>query len=156
MSLPRIFVFCNTMNCHEGAGDWHSMVALAEDGTGLAGHICSSHGWAAHDMGINPDGWKRDLYAAHYPAGFEVVWVEDPRPGKNLALDAAYARCQAARPSEAPTPACPRCKGSGKHDSPSYALDDNCPSCGGSGYASAPTPGSEAAPADPQTREETP
>jgi hypothetical protein len=72
------------------------MVALAEDGTGLAGHICSSHDWAPHDMGIAPDGWKRDIYAAHYPQGFEMIWVDDPTPGKHAGLDAAYAACRAA------------------------------------------------------------
>lgn len=73
--LPRIYVFCNTQDCH--GGNWHSMCAIAEDGTPLAGHVCSNHGFANHDMGISPDGWKRDLYAAHYPNGFEVRGVED-------------------------------------------------------------------------------
>ena len=71
--IPRIFVFCNS--CRAGL---HSMVALAEDGKVLAGHACSDHGWAAHDMGIHEDGWKRDAYAAHYPNGFTVEWAENP------------------------------------------------------------------------------
>lgn len=70
-ALPKIFVFCN--GCSPG---WHNFVALAEDGAGLAGHVCSDHGYARHDMGIDEDRWKRDLYAAHYPDGFEVVYVE--------------------------------------------------------------------------------
>jgi hypothetical protein len=107
MPLPRIFVFCNTVECEKPPGDWHSMVALAEDGTGLAGHICSSHGWARHDMGIDPAGWKRDIYAKHYPEGFEVVWVEDARPGHNPDLDAAYARCQEKRRAESAGSAAP-------------------------------------------------
>jgi len=45
--------------------------------------------FAAHDMGIDENGWKRDLYAAHYPNGFEVVWVEKPREHEGLM--AAYA-----------------------------------------------------------------
>ena len=69
--LPKIFVFCN--GCLPG---WHSFAAIAEDGAVLAGHVCSDHGWAHHDMGVNEDGWKRDLYAAHYPNGFEVEYVE--------------------------------------------------------------------------------
>jgi hypothetical protein len=72
--LPAIYVFCNQKNC-DGSGDWHSMIAVAEDGTALAGHICSSHSWAMHDMGVNEDGWKRELYAAHYPNGFRVIWL---------------------------------------------------------------------------------
>lgn len=71
--LPKIFVFCNSCS-HE----WHVMWAIAEDGEALASHVCSHHGFAAHDMGINENGWKRELYEAHYPDGFEVVWVEDP------------------------------------------------------------------------------
>jgi hypothetical protein len=93
MSKPKIFVFCN--GC---SPQWHSFVALAEDGTGLTGHICSSHGWAAHDMGVDEDGWKRDIYAKHYPDGFEVEYVEitckadvDKHPG----LVAAFAKNKA-------------------------------------------------------------
>jgi hypothetical protein len=85
--LPKIYVFCN--NCSPG---WHSMVAVAEDGTHLAGHICSNHGYANHDMGISATGWKRDKYAAHYPDGFEVVGVEDPKPGQHAGLDEALRR----------------------------------------------------------------
>lgn len=68
---PKIFVFCN--GC---SPEWHPHCAIAEDGAVLAQHLCSHHGWALHDMGVREDGWKRDLYAAHYPDGFEVVYVE--------------------------------------------------------------------------------
>lgn len=71
-SLPCIFVWCN--QCSAG---WHSGVAIAEDGTGLAGHASTDHTWLLHDMGVQPNGFKRDVYAAHYPAGFNVVWVDD-------------------------------------------------------------------------------
>lgn len=81
--MGKIYVFCNNRGC-DGRGDWHEMAAYAEDGTYLAGHLCSHHGWAAHDMGIHPDGWKRDLYAAHYPDGFEVVWVQEPATHEGL------------------------------------------------------------------------
>jgi hypothetical protein len=99
MSLPKIFVFCNSC-----APQWHSMLALSEDGECLAGHLCSSHGWAAHDMGIHPDGWKRDLYATKYPDGFEVVWVEDagaPEGEFLAAIEKAKARSAANREAEA-------------------------------------------------------
>ena len=82
--LPKIFVFCNSC-----APQWHSMLALAEDGTALAGHLCSDHGFASHDMGIHENGWKRDLYEAHYPDGFEVVWVEDFHAHEGLQKAAA-------------------------------------------------------------------
>lgn len=86
---PKIYVFCNT-RCG-GRGDWHSMVAIAEDGTGLAGHICSSHRWAFHDMGIDPEGWKRDIYAKHYPEGFEVCWVGSEEIDSHEGLRRAFA-----------------------------------------------------------------
>lgn len=90
MTLPRIFVFCQSCS-HE----WHHFMAVAEDGTVLAEHICSQHGFASHDMGIDEDGWKRDLYAAHYPDGFVVEMVGSPKthPG----LQAAYALNQQMR-----------------------------------------------------------
>lgn len=92
---PKIFVFCNSC-----VPEWHSMVAIAEDGTWLAGHICSHHGYAAHDMGINPNGWKRDKYAAHYPDGFEVEWVPDAHPGKHPGLDEACRLAALKAPAE--------------------------------------------------------
>lgn len=84
-ATPKIFVFCNCCS-----PEWHEMMAIAEDGHILTGHICSSHGWAWHDMGIDHDGWKRDLYAAHYPQGFEVEWV-DGNPLEHPGVKAAYA-----------------------------------------------------------------
>lgn len=91
---PKAFVFCNSCS-----PDWHSFVALAEDGTVLAGHICSHHGFAAHDMGVGEDGWKRDLYAAHYPDGFEVEYAEvtcKADAENHAGLKAALARARAA------------------------------------------------------------
>lgn len=93
-ALPKIFVFCN--GC---SPQWHNFVAIAEDGTGLTGHVCSHHGYAAHDMGVNENGWKRDIYAKHYPDGFEVEYCEvaskadlDAHPGLVAALDAHDAK----------------------------------------------------------------
>lgn len=71
--VKRIFLLIN-----EGKGtDWVSSIALAEDGTYLAGHISSDTEWAKHDIGLTSD-WKHDLYRAHYPDGYEVEWVENP------------------------------------------------------------------------------
>lgn len=87
--MSKVFVFCNNKGC-TGAGVWHPMYAVAEDGEALASHMCSSHGWARHDMGIDENGWKRDLYAAHYPNGFVVEWVENPET--HAALQDAFRR----------------------------------------------------------------
>jgi len=73
---PTIFVFCNSC-----APQWHGAVALAEDGTGLTGHVCSEHGWIGHDMGFSSD-WKHDVYNKHYPDGWSLEYVEvDDIPG---------------------------------------------------------------------------
>lgn len=88
-ALPKIFIFCNSC-----APEWHSAVALADDGTFLAGHVCSNHGFIQHDMGINSS-WKRDLYEKHYPGGYELVWVPNPRQD-NAALEAAVSKSNAA------------------------------------------------------------
>lgn len=87
---PKIYVWCNS--CSDG---WHVFMGMAEDGTFLASHVCSSHGFAPHDMGIDENGWKRDVYAKHYPQGFTVELVADAKahPG----LMSAYALNQAAR-----------------------------------------------------------
>lgn len=82
--MGTIYVWCNAC-----AHQWHEFMAMAEDGTYLAGHICSDHGFAHHDMGVDADGWKRDIYDKHYPEGYTVELVEDPASHKGIA--AAYA-----------------------------------------------------------------
>ena len=91
---PKVYAFING-----GRGNMLFPCALAEDGKVLAGHCSSSPGWARHDMGA--DGhctWKHELYAAHYPQGFEVEWVDDPttHPGCREAI----ARANAAAPPD--------------------------------------------------------
>lgn len=84
--LPKIFVWCN--GC---SPQWHNASAITEDGFGIGGHVCSSHGFIAHDMGVDKDGWKRDIYAKYYPDGFEVEYVDKEEirnhPGLTAALD---------------------------------------------------------------------
>lgn len=78
MSLPKIYVFCNQNGC-DGRGDWHNGMALAEDGTALAGHVSSSHSFLKSDLGnsrLGFSGFTRDEYDKHYPDGYEVVWLE--------------------------------------------------------------------------------
>ena len=62
-------------------------VAVAEDGTLLAGHLSSSIGWFASDMGLTSRR-KHDLYEAHYPDGYELIASEPPPEvhARNLAL----------------------------------------------------------------------
>lgn len=84
--LPKVFVFCNDTSPLGCIG-----VALAEDGTYLAGHASSSEAWLKHDMGVTGT-WKHDKYSEHYPGGYEVVYVpEDEVKAKSHAgLEAAY------------------------------------------------------------------
>lgn len=86
VSAPKIFVFCN------GVGPLgHIGVALAEDGTHLAGHASSNEDWLKHDMGVTGT-WKHDKYAEHYPDGYEVVYVpnDEVKAGSHAGLEAAY------------------------------------------------------------------
>jgi len=95
MDKPKIYVFVNTV--YENRSDVIPQ-ALAEDGTALASHFCSSVGFAKHDMGITSD-WKHDIYQKHYPDGYELEWVDNPNSHEGIAL--ACKRCheqQAAAP----------------------------------------------------------
>jgi len=87
---PKIYLTC--FPCHWGGHDDVHGQALAEDGTGLAGHLSSSESWAKHDMGLTSD-WKHDTYDEHYPQGYELVWIDnhstDPRWQAALALNKA-------------------------------------------------------------------
>lgn len=83
----RIYAFCNS--CSEG---WHGAMAMCEDGHVLAQHVCSSHGFIAHDLGVVGT-WKHEEYAAHCPDGFTVEMVDDPRT--HAGVQAAYKLNQA-------------------------------------------------------------
>lgn len=88
MSSPKIFCWVNS---GEGT-DWQTVLALAEDGTHLASHVSSSEDWAKHDIGISTDR-KHERYQAHYPDGYELVWVDNAKTHEGLL--AAYAKNQA-------------------------------------------------------------
>jgi hypothetical protein len=72
--MPKVFVFVNGRFGSDVVG-----CAVAEDGTVLpASHISSNEQWCRSDMGaIRGSKQKHDVYAAHYPDGFEVEWVDD-------------------------------------------------------------------------------
>lgn len=92
---PKIYCWVNS-----GRGtEWQVVMAMAEDGHALASHCSSSEYFAKHDIGLTSD-WKHDTYAKHYPDGYELVWVDDARPGECPGLDEAYAKNQALRPVE--------------------------------------------------------
>ncbi len=71
--VTTIYVFCNS--CEP---NWHSIASVTADGRGVAGHVCSHHGFVEHDMGFVGD-WKHDTYNEMFPDGWALEWVEDPR-----------------------------------------------------------------------------
>jgi len=92
VTQPTIFCF---INGPKGPGDV-LVSALAEDGTFLAEHLSSSVDWAKRDIGFLPMAGqasptrKHDLYAAHYPDGYELEWVDEPK--SHARLNCAYSK----------------------------------------------------------------
>ena len=80
--MSKIFCFINS-----GSPSWYSVVALAEDGYCLAGHISSNKGFAKHDIGITSN-WKHELYDEHYPNGYELIWLDNPETNEEFKLAA--------------------------------------------------------------------
>lgn len=96
-TLPKIFCFINSVDSFG-----YFPVALAEDGTGLAGHASSNLDWAKHDIGFHSH-WKHENYQKHYPQGYELVWLEEDdmeSPGivKALENNKALAELQKQKP----------------------------------------------------------
>jgi hypothetical protein len=69
---PKIYVFVANR-----WGDDYSMIAVAEDGDEVAGHVSSSPDFGKWDMGLGTSTRKHDQYKAKYPDGYELEWVED-------------------------------------------------------------------------------
>lgn len=84
-SVPTIYCFLNG-----GSPGWYNVLAIAEDGSALAGHVCSSPAFFLHDIGIESD-WKHEHYRAHYPDGYRLEWVERDEIDGHEALQRAFA-----------------------------------------------------------------
>lgn len=101
--LPVIYGFNNG-----GRSGWYSAVLLAEDGTGLGGHICSDEGYMEGDLGII-EGTRPDRHAnafqKHYPEGYRMEFVPGDEVKQHEALNRAFALNQAKAKSEAPAEA---------------------------------------------------
>jgi len=95
--LPVIYGFNNG-----GSPGWFSAVLLAEDGTGLGGHVCSHEVYMPGDLGIiegsRPD--RHETFREHYPEGYRMEFVSYKdvlsHPGLSAAIEKANAK--------APTP----------------------------------------------------
>jgi len=89
---PKIYCFDNT-----GCGDIRDALAMAEDGHVLGRHCSSSRYFCQLDLGIYgltiQSVEQVTAYHKHYPDGYQLVWVEDPR--MSLDLEKAYELNQA-------------------------------------------------------------
>ena len=87
--LPVIYGFNNG-----GSPGWMSACLIAEDGTGLGGHICSSEAYMEHDLGIL-EGTRADRHEGfqkHYPNGYrmEFVRLDAVKARSHKGLERAY------------------------------------------------------------------
>lgn len=70
--LPIIYGFNNG-----GSPGFYEGCLLAEDGTFLGSHLCSSEGYMFGDLGII-EGWRNDRherFREHYPDGYRMDFV---------------------------------------------------------------------------------
>lgn len=85
--LPVIYGFNNG-----GSSFMLSAVLLAEDGTGLGWHGCSSEGYMRHDLGIlegtRPD--RHETFQKHYPDGYRMDFVSREDVESHTGLTEAY------------------------------------------------------------------
>lgn len=89
--LPIIYGFNNG-----GSPGWYSAVLLAEDGTGLGGHVCSDEGYMRADLGIL-EGTRDDRheeFRKHYPDGYRMDFVPGNEVRSHAGLLAAYKKNQ--------------------------------------------------------------
>jgi hypothetical protein len=90
--LPIIYGFNNG-----GSPGWYHAQLIAEDGTGLGGHLCSAEGYMPHDLGIlegtRPD--RHEGFRKHYPEGYRMAFVPYAEVDSHAALNLAFERNKA-------------------------------------------------------------
>lgn len=95
--LPVIYGFNNG-----GSPGWMQAVLIAQDGTCLGGHTCSSEGYMPHDLGIiegaRPD--RHEEFQHHYPGGYRMEFIPGADVSKHAGLDAACKANQAKAEAE--------------------------------------------------------
>ena len=86
--LPVIYGFNNG-----GEPGWMSAVLIAEDGTALGGHLCSSEAYMPADLGVlegtREDRHEKD-FQTHYPDGYRMEFVSHSDVPSHEALNAAF------------------------------------------------------------------
>lgn len=97
-ALPVIYGFNN-------GGDMQFLeaIAIAEDGTVLGQHLCSSEAYMPHDLGMlegtRPDRHEQQ-YSKHYPDGYRMEFVWESGISSHAGLTAAIARAKARMEAE--------------------------------------------------------
>jgi len=98
--LPVIYGF-NNGSC--GIPQLYHAVAIAEDGTPLGGHGCSSEGFMPGDLGMiegsRPDRHTND-FQPHYPNGYRCEFVPSESIEAHEGLQAAFAANKKLAPKE--------------------------------------------------------
>lgn len=90
MSLPKIFFYIT-----DDSPGFQSVMALAEDGTGLAARMITNPVLTRKDIGISAKSPLHEKYLAHYPTGFEMVDLidaTDETKGANVEFQTALKR----------------------------------------------------------------
>jgi len=86
--LPTIYGFNNG-----GSPGWMDAVLLADDGTYLGGHRCSSEVYMPADLGViegtRPD--RHETFRTHYPDGYRMEFVRGADVPGHVALNVAFA-----------------------------------------------------------------
>jgi hypothetical protein len=89
--LPVIYGFNNG-----GSPQWYYGQLIAEDGTGLGGHICSNEGFMLGDLGClegsRPDRHKE--FKLHYPDGYRMDFASYNDVEQHVGLKEAFAKNQ--------------------------------------------------------------
>lgn len=84
--LPYIYGFNNG-----GSPGFMSAALLAQDGTGLGGHLCSHEAYMPHDLGViegsRPD--RHEGFRSHYPDGYRMVFIGYPEVMTHPGIDEA-------------------------------------------------------------------
>lgn len=86
--LPIIYGYNNG-----GSNHWYYAQLLAQDGTALGCHVCSSEAYMPADLGVlegtRPD--RHETFRAHYPDGYRMEFVSACDVLQHAGLTAAYA-----------------------------------------------------------------
>ena len=85
-TLPIIYGFNNG-----GRIGWQEGIVIAEDGTQLGNHVCSSEAYMLYDLAIL-EGCREEhheAYRAHYPDGYRMEFVPFESTGSHKGLDDA-------------------------------------------------------------------